>query len=121
MRVAPATTASYAPGTYRLIGRVSKSTDTYTVYDDEVVVEPDPVNYAGSFAEQMVSKIEAELLARAVSGERVVKGWTQGGRSEEYVDDDTLRQQLGYYREQVRIERGGPLFVPINSQFGNAT
>lgn len=122
VRVTAATTASYQPGIYRLIGRVSKAGAVYTVYDDEVTVEPDPVNYAGSFAEQMVVKIEAELLARATAEQSGLRSWTQGGRSEEYAADSdaALERKLGYYREQVRVERGGPLFVPINATFRNA-
>jgi hypothetical protein len=118
VRVAAATTEDVPAGIYRLIGRVSKGTDRYTVHESTVTVEPDPATDTRSHAEKMCAKIEAELEARTATAGSTVKSWSQGGRSEEYSDELELRRQLGYYREQVRVERGGPVFIPVEAQFG---
>jgi len=127
----PGTTSrAYTPGQYRLIGRISKTTGTgptavterYTVYDAVVTVEPDPVEYAGSTTELELARVEARIAAldAAATAAGEVQSWTQGGRSETVAasaERAELLRQRGILRDHVRVERGGPLFVPVASEF----
>jgi flagellar capping protein FliD len=117
VRVAASATEDVPAGIYSLIGRVSKGTDRYTVHKSTVTVEPDPATDTRSHAEKMCAKIEAELEARTATAGSTVRSWSQGGRSEEYSDEQELRRQLGYYRDQVRMERTGSPFVHVKSEF----
>lgn len=122
IRVPGTTTQAYPPGLYRLVGRVSKDNDRYTIYNCTLVVSPDPIEACGSFAEQMVAQLEAELLKLGSTlAANPVRSWTQGGRSEDYggaEERQTLQQLLGFYREQVRQERGEPAIVTMEGWFG---
>ena len=122
------TTSAFPPGLYRLIGRVELvSGDIFTVYDRFVVVEPDPVVATGSFAEQMVTALKAELLALTTAGGAsagTVRRWRQGDREEERVasqDRDSILRHLGYWMEHVRQERGQSAVVSVKATFGRVS
>lgn len=121
VRVAGSVTKDYLPGLYRLIGRVTKDTDVFTVHQSVITVMPDPVEQLASFAETMVSQIEAELLARTDPDREGVgvERWRQGDREEQAGQQEiaTLQKQLGYWRDQVRIERTGNPFIPVRAEF----
>jgi hypothetical protein len=113
----------YPPGLYRLVGRVElTSGERFIVHDSYITVEPDPVEGtpSGTFAEQMVAKIETELLALSTtSATQAVRRWKQGDREEETaaIDRQYLMEQLGYWREEVRQQRTGKLFQSVRGQF----
>jgi hypothetical protein len=114
-----AQTQVISPGQYELTGRVEHAGERFPIFRGLVVVAPDPATAGLSFAERMCAKIEAELEARFGAGAGTnVRRWQQGARAEELAEEKELRRELGYYREQVRVERGGPVFVPVEGYFG---
>ena len=119
------TTQNHPPGLYRLIGRVElTSGDIFTIYDSFVVIEPDPVVATGSFAEQMVTALKAELLALTTAGgasSGTVRSWRQGDREEERAsvqEREAVARLLGNWMEQVRQERGQSAIVSVKATFG---
>jgi len=113
----------YPPGLYRLVGRVElTSGDRFIVYDGPIRIEPDPVDGtpSGTFGEQMLASIEAELLALSTTGAaQGVSRWKQGDREEELgqSDRESLMRQLGQWRDEIRQQRTGKLFQSVRGQF----
>lgn len=103
----PATTtddlAGY-PGPYRLIGRVSKSGEVHTVYNEHLLVLPDPATAvnAKSHARQMLDAIEAALLDFAAGAQQVRT--TVNGRTVEFRSTDDLTALESRYRMLVALE-----------------
>ena len=113
IRIPAADTENLPPGQYRLIGRVSRNGDRYTVHESTISIEPDPALGPASHAETMVARLEAQIAALQSD----VESWQQGDRAETVAKVADLRAQLNHYREEVRLQRGGPLFVPLPVEF----
>lgn len=118
VRVAANATQTYPPGLYQIVGRVSKDTDRFTIFEGYVVVLGDLATMDPSHLEQLLSKLKAQEIELAESA--AVQSWTQGGRSETLAQLDSLRAMIGRVSELVRRERGGPAFVPIRGRFVRA-
>jgi hypothetical protein len=101
-----ADTASWAPGNYRIIGRVVNGTQAATVHDCGIAVEIDPANPpAGydprSWAEQTLEAVEAALLDSA-SSTQSSRSVTVGNVSR--TISEMSKQELLSMRNQLRAE-----------------
>jgi hypothetical protein len=113
IRVPGSTTENWQAGAYRLVGRVTDGTDTYTIHDAPVHVLPDPAMEPDSHTEQLIALLEARELE--LGGLATVASWTQGDRSETMAKLSEVRGQLNTLRDQLRVERGGSLFVSVRA------
>lgn len=96
------------PGTYRLVGRVNKSGDTWDgeiVYNAHLLVLADPSTAvkAKSFNRKMLEKIDAALLDSAASSAGVRKVEING-RTIEYRDTADLTRMRAHYAMLVAVE-----------------
>lgn len=103
----PATSATFAPGRYRLIGYVDDGTERHRYYEGDLVVTPnvtagDPVDLR-SHAERMVEALEAALEGRATADQMAV---AIGGRSLQRHTLAELQKLHQVYAYQVEVERG---------------
>jgi hypothetical protein len=111
--VAAATTAPLAAGVRQYIARVTLAGVVHTVDSGTVVVMPNVATAASgalqSVAEQMVSLIEAALIANATTATggagATVQSYSIGTRSVTFRDEADLRSQLSHWKWQVWKER----------------
>lgn len=103
----PATTTDdlTAAGAYRLIGRVSKSGEVHTVYNEHFLVLADPSTAVNvkSFARQMLEAIDTALIA-GVASSAETKRLTINGRTIEYRDTADLEGRRAHYAVLVALE-----------------
>lgn len=96
------------PGTYRLVGRVNKSGDTWDgeiVYSEHLLVLADPSTAVGvkSFNRQMLEAIDTALLAGA-SNSAEAQRIEINGRVIQYRDTADLEGRRAHYAMLVAIE-----------------
>lgn len=96
------------PGKYQLVGRVSKSGDTWDgeiVYTAHLLVLANPTTAvnAKTFNRQMLEAIDAALVA-GVSSSAEAKRLTVNGRSIEYRDLAELEGRRSHYAYLVALE-----------------
>lgn len=103
--LAATTTATKAAGTYQYLARVALAGAVHTVDSGSVVVTPNVATATSgqmqSFAEQMVTALEAALLANAnatTGTGGVVLSYTIANRSVTFRDEADLRSQLSHYK-----------------------
>lgn len=103
--VLPATTAAYTAGDYTWAARVTKATESYTVGEGTMVLEPNLAaltTYDGrSFARTMLDAIQAALEGRASSLQLKME---INGRSLEYYGASDLIRWHSYYKSLVAQE-----------------
>jgi hypothetical protein len=112
--VPAATTAALASGLRQYIARVALAGAVHTVDSGSVVVLPNvataPSGTLQSFAEQMVTALEAALLANSATAANggtggLVLSYTIANRAVTFRDEADLRAQLSHYKWQVWRER----------------
>lgn len=103
--VLPATTAGYAAGLYTWAARVTKATESYTVGEGSMLLEPNLAaltTYDGrSFARTMMEAIEAAMEGRASSLQMKME---INGRSLEYMSATDMIKWYSYYKSIVAQE-----------------
>lgn len=106
VRVAAATTASYAAGRHDLIGYVSKGGERFQVYKGALVVLPDPAvaTIALSFNERMLAQLETKIAERLSAD---ISSYTLEQQEVHREELRLLEGRRNAYAEAVRIERGG--------------
>lgn len=124
VRVTPAqqTTGSFdTPGSYRLIGRVNKSGDTWDgeiVYNEQLLVLVNPADAvnAKSFNRLMLEKIEAALkggVANSAEARRI----SVNNRTIEYRDRRELDELRAKYAYLVAIEENPDGYIAHEVEF----
>lgn len=109
--LAATTTATLAKGVWQYIARVALAGVVHTVDSGSVVVLPNLATVTAgsqqSFAEQMVTALEAALLANVASaaGGGVVLSYTIANRSVTFKDEDAVRKGLAHYKWVVWQEQ----------------
>lgn len=113
-----------SPGPYRLVGRMTKASDTFDgaiVCDRHVLVLADPAQHvsAQSFNRRMLDAIQAALVAGAAT-----LGGTQrvtiNGRTVEYRTTDDLLKLEATYLARVAIEENPGGVVMDETEFVRA-
>lgn len=118
--VTPATTATWAPGSYVLTGYATLAStgerhqfyyDTFTIWENKQTAAPDAPEK--TFAQQMVEQIELVLLAKAGNDLAASKlGETQF----QYMTHEQLRAEHGYWVTVRRQE-----IAKLNAKSGRPT
>jgi hypothetical protein len=107
-------TAALGSGTYQYLAEVALAGVVHTVGSGSVVILPNlrtaDAGDMQSFAEQMVTALEAALLADAAAASSggtggLVLSYTIAGRSVTFRDEDAVRKALNHYKWQVWQEQ----------------
>lgn len=118
VRVPPATTVDYTPGSYRLVGVVTHTDgERHRVYSAPLTVLPDPVTAVPepSHNEKVLAATRARIEERAAAD---MSGFSIAQRQVQKEELRELRRQEAIYADRVRIERGGPAIQPMRIRFG---
>lgn len=100
--VAATTTAAWTAGNYRMIGRVSKDGEKYTVYEGSVTILPDLASAADfrSHAKKVLDAIETALETVASAGWAELE--VEGFRGKRFNHSDLLTLRDRYRAEYQR-------------------
>lgn len=125
--VAASTTAAYTAGLYSWVARVTVSGVVYDADSGtlDLLADPATTGDQSSFAAQMVSNIEAELLARVTGDGSGHDSYSiaggGGSRSLAKISVRDLQMMLAQYRAQLAMERNGGTLPPYAVRFGRAS
>ena len=110
--VAATDTAAKAKGTYQYLAEVSLAGVVHTIGSGSVVILPNVRTASSgqyqSFAEQMVTALEAAILADAngtTGTGGIVLSYTIGTRSVTFKDQDAVHKALAHYKWVVYAEQ----------------
>lgn len=111
IRVPASETTMRSAGPYRLVGRVTDGTDTYTVYEGPVVIRPDPATSVPtlSHAERTLAVIEAAIEGRLTAD---IEDYQVAGRAVKKIPIAELVKLRGIYRAEVWRARNPGRFGP---------
>lgn len=118
VRVPAATTAALTPGTYRLVGFVTKGTDRFVIHSESIHGQADPSTAVNALTadEIALAAIDATILGRATKAQASVQ--IDGHRVDSWGVDDLLKLQNTYRARVHRARNSGALTPTYEVEFG---
>jgi hypothetical protein len=111
--LSPAKTGSWKPGSYHWTARASLGEAVYTVGQGLLLVLPDPTSaYDRRTTEEKCLEAVTAVLERRV-GDSIVEYELPDGVKAKHKSDEELLKLQAYYKNAVRLQRGGRVLRTI--------